>query len=110
MSRPNCCIRSSPSRWPADRTSKFYDIPEEAKATVFPEVYPFQPCPALDDERFDLHEQKLFKFRDAQVIRHNGRNLIVSPFYSHSGGMVVDFMPPECATGGSQSCIQPVKT
>ena len=86
-----------------------YDIPEEDKSKVFEEVYPFQPCPALDDERFDLHEQKVFKFREAQVIRHNGRNLVVSPFYSHSGGMVVDFMPPECATGGSQTCAQAIK-
>ena len=86
-----------------------YDIPEEDKSKVFEEVWPFQPCPALDDERFDLHEQRLFKFRDAQVIRYNGRNLIVSPYYAHSGGMAVDFMPAECATGESQTCAQTIK-
>ena len=86
-----------------------YDIPEEDKATVFPEVYPFQPCPALDDLRLDLHEQKVFKFREAQVIRYNGRNLIVSPFYQKSGGMAVDFLPPECAASEGTTCFQTAK-
>ena len=72
-----------------------YDLPEEAKPGILHDLYPFCPCPALDDLRFDIHEQKCFVFRDAQVIRHKGRNLIVSPFYAHSGGMAVDFMPPE---------------
>ena len=74
-----------------------------------PEVYPFQPCPALEDERFDIHEQRLFKFRDAQIIRYKGRNLMVSPYYQKSGGMAVDFLPVECATGESQTCIQAIK-
>ena len=86
-----------------------YDIPDEDKANVFPELWPFKPCPALDDERFDIHEQKCFVFRDAQITRYKGRNLIVSPFYQRSGGMAVDFMPPECATGGSQTCAQAIK-
>ena len=95
------------SRGPAEEV---YDIPEEDKAKVFEEVWPFQPCPALDDERFDLHEQKLFKFHEAQVIRHKGRNLIVSPYYAHSGGMAVDFLPAECADSkGTPTCIQTAK-
>ena len=86
-----------------------YDIPEEVKAAVFGEVWPFHGCPALDDLRFDLHEQKVFKFRDAQVIRHNGRNLIVSPYYAHSGGMTVDFMPPEVADSEDKACVLTTK-
>ncbi len=87
-----------------------YDIPDEDKATVFPEVYPFKPCPALEDERFDLHEQRIFKFRDAQIIRYKGRNLMVSPFYQRSGGMAVDFLPAECAESeGTTTCIQTAK-
>ena len=74
-----------------------YDIPEDAKPGILDDLYPFCPAPSPDSEVFDLHEQKCFVFRDAQVIRHNGRNLVVSPFYSHSGGMAVDFMPPEYA-------------
>ena len=86
-----------------------YDIPEEAKDKVFEELWPFAPCPALDDLRFDLHEQKVFKFRDAQVIRYKGRNLMVSPYYAHTGGMAVDFLPAECATGEGQTCAQEIK-
>ena len=86
-----------------------YDIPEEAKAAVFGEVWPFHGCPALDDLRFDIHEQRLFKFREAQVIRHNGRNLIVSPYYAHSGGMTVDFMPPEVAESEDRACVLTTK-
>ena len=69
----------------------------------------FFPAPAPDSEVFDLHEQRLFKFREAQVIRHNGRNLIVSPFYQKSGGMAVDFMPPETADSKGTTCIQTAK-
>ena len=87
-----------------------YDIPDEDKATVFPEVWPFHGCPALDDLRLDLHDQRLFKFREAQVIRYNGRNLIVSPYYARSGGMAVDFLPAECAESeDNTTCIQTAK-
>ena len=86
-----------------------YDIPEDAKPGILDDLYPFCPCPAPDSEVFDLHEQRLFKFRDAQVIRHNGRNLVVSPFYAHSGGMVVDFLPPECAEAEEQTAAMKVK-
>ena len=66
-----------------------------SKAAVFREVWPFYGCPALEDERFDIHENKVFVFRDAQIIRYKGRNLMVSPYYAQSGGMAVDFLPPE---------------
>ena len=99
-----------PLKMDSGPAEEVYDIPEEDKAKVFEEVWPFQPCPTLDDERFDLHEQKVFKFRDAQVIRYKGRNLIVSPYYAHSGGMAVDFMPAECAESkGTSTCIQTAK-
>ena len=74
-----------------------YDIPEDAKPGILDDLYPFCPAPRPDSEIFDLHEQRLFHFRDALVIRYKGRNLIVSPFYQKSGGMAVDFLPPECA-------------
>ena len=86
-----------------------YDILEEARAEVLQNVWPFMACPGMDDEQFDLHESKYFRFREAQVIRYKGRNLMVSPFYAQSGGMAVDFLPPECATGGSQTCVQTAK-
>ena len=86
-----------------------YDIPEDARPGILHDLYPFCPAPRPDSEIFDLHEQRLFKFRDAQVIRHNGRNLIVSPFYQKSGGMAVDFLPPECAASEGTTCFQTAK-
>ena len=86
-----------------------YDLPEEDKAKVFEEVWPFHGCPALDDLRLDLHEQKNFRFREALVIRYNGRNLIVSPFYQKSGGMAVDILPPECADSEGTTSFQTAK-
>ncbi len=85
----------NPLRMAAGPDEQVYDIPEEAKAAVFGEVWPFHGCPALEDERFDIHENKVFVFRDAQIIRYKGRNLMVSPYYAQSGGMAVDFLPPE---------------
>ena len=55
-------------------------------------IYPFQECPGLDDELFDLHMNKRFRVRDYRVIRHDGRNLLVSPYYPQKGGMVVDWV------------------
>ena len=86
-----------------------YDIPEEDKAALLPTLYPFTPCPDLDDEIFDLHEETLFRFREAQVIRYRDRNLLVSPHYAHSGGMTVDFLPKGSATQKQSVCIQAIK-
>ena len=69
-----------------------YVIPDEAREYVFRELYPFVDVPDLDEERFDLHEERLFCIRDYKVIREAGRNLLVSPYYAHSGGMVVDWI------------------
>ena len=69
-----------------------YQIPEAERAKVLEEVYPFIGCPKMDDTLFDLHEQKRFPVRDYRLIRECGRNFIVSPYYPHSGGMVVDWM------------------
>ena len=87
---------------PAERV---YDIPEEAKADVLRDVWPFTECPAMDDERYDLHESKYFRFREAQVIRYKGRNLMVSPYYAHSGGMAVDFLTREAVEDTDSPCI-----
>lgn len=48
--------------------------------------------PGIDDVMFDLHEKKEFKVRDFIVIRWHGGNLVASPYFAHSGGMVVDFV------------------
>ena len=33
-----------------------YDIPDDRKAEILAELYPFSPSPSLDDTLFDLHE------------------------------------------------------
>jgi len=70
-----------------------YEIPPEARESVLEQLYPFKPCPKLTDKRFDLHEQKPFHVSDYRVIRCRNRNMLVSPYYPRSGGMVVDWMP-----------------
>ena len=82
-----------------------YDIPEEARAEVLQNVWPFMACPGMDDEQFDLHESKYFRFREAQVIRYKDRNLMVSPYYAHSGGMVIDFLTREAIEDTDNPCV-----
>lgn len=86
-----------------------YDIPEEAKAEVLKRVWPFEECPGMDDELFDLHESRYFRFREAQVIRYKDRNLMVSPYYAHSGGMVIDFLTREALEDTGEPTVMKVK-
>jgi len=79
-----------------------YVIPEEDKADVLQELYPFVNCPKLDDKLFDLHEGRFFTVRDYKVIREMGRNFLVSPYYASSGGMVVDWIEQELSAGASE--------
>jgi hypothetical protein len=72
-----------------------YEIPEDARAEVLDELYPFDPVPDLDDEVYDLHEGRKFVVREFLVTRENGMNLLVSPYYFESGGTVIDWMPPD---------------
>jgi len=72
-----------------------YIIPEEQKADVLDQLYPFEPVPALDEERYDLHEGKKFLVKDFRVTRENGMNYLVSPYYANSGGSVIDWMPAD---------------
>lgn len=72
-----------------------YVIPDMEREAVLRQLYPFYPCPGLQEIRFDLHEEKNFRVVDYKVIRENGRNFLVSPYYSHSGGMVIDWMEGE---------------
>ena len=69
-----------------------YEIPEDKKEEVFKELWPFGDCPAMDEVFFDIHEGEPFIVKDYKVIRSRNRNFIVSPYFSKSGGMVVDFV------------------
>ena len=79
----------------AGGTVEEYVIPEDEKADVLEELYPFDPVPSLDEEQYDLHEGKKFIVRDFGVIREHGMNYLVSPYYFESGGSVIDWMPAD---------------
>lgn len=74
---------------------EMYVIPDEKKAAVLKELYPFIPVPALDEEMYDVHEEKKFRVKDFYVTREGGMNLLVSPYYFECGGTVIDWMPVE---------------
>jgi len=77
----------------AGGTVEQYVIPDEKKAEVLAELYLFDPVPSLDEDKYDLHAGRKFKVRDFLVIRENGMNYLVSPYYFQSGGTVIDWMP-----------------
>lgn len=72
-----------------------YDIPDSKKAEILEELYPFALSPRLDDTIFDLHEGRSFKVSDFMVVREDNSNFAVSPYYLHSGGTILDWLPLE---------------
>ena len=70
-----------------------YDIPSDRKAELLDELYPFAPAPSMDDTLFDLHEGRSFKVSDFIVVREDNSNFAVSPYYLHSGGTILDWIP-----------------
>ena len=77
-----------------------YDIPDDRKAELLEELYPFAPSPSMDDTLFDLHEGRSFKVRDFMVVREDNSNFAVSPYYLHSGGTILDWLPLESEKDG----------
>lgn len=73
--------------------SEEYIIPDDQKNIVLAQHYPFEGAPSLDDELLDIHADKAFRVRDYKLVRENGCNLLVSPYYYESGGSVIDWMP-----------------
>lgn len=74
------------------KTIEVYDIPEKDREAVLQELYLFEPCPRLDDTRFDLHEGRAFRVSDFLVVREDDSNFVVSPYYLHSGGTILDWI------------------
>ena len=72
-----------------------YMIPEEKREEVLNQLCFLQPVPNLEDVMFDLHEQKLFVVKQYRVIRWQGTNILASPYFDRSGGMLVDWMDPD---------------
>jgi hypothetical protein len=83
----------------ADSTvQRIYEIPDADKAKVLADLYPFDgSAPTIDDTLYDVHERKPFKVRDFLVIRRGEGNLLASPFFPQSGGMLVDWVTLEKA-------------
>lgn len=77
-----------------------YDIPDDRKAELLDELYPFAPSPRLDDTLFDLHEGRSFKVSDFMVVREDESNFAVSPYYLHSGGTILDWLPLDSEKDG----------
>ncbi len=86
-------LRALPMRY--GPPTQEYVIPDSERGAVLKKLYPFFPCPGLNEMRYDLHEEKNFRVVDYKVIRENGRNFLVSPYYPRSGGMVIDWMEGE---------------
>ncbi len=80
----------------ADGTvQRIYEIPDTDKARVLADLYPFDGgAPSIDDTLYDIHECKEFKVHDFLVIRWCEGNLLVSPYFPHTGGMLVDWIDP----------------
>lgn len=70
---------------------KEYAIPEGRKKEVLEEEYPFEDVPNLDDIRLDICVDKKFTVREFKIIRRNGMNLLVSPYFFDGGGTVVEW-------------------
>jgi hypothetical protein len=81
-------------------TVEEYVIPDEKRSDVLEQLYIFDPVPALDEERFDLHEGKNFRVGDFRVTWEDGQNFLVSPYYPSSGGSVIDWMPADFGNEG----------
>ena len=80
-----------------------YIVPAEDRSRLLDRLYPFEPVPGVDDEMYDLHEEKRFFVRDFRVIRQDEANLLVSPYFFESGGSVLDWMPRDFRPGESLS-------
>lgn len=73
-------------------------IPEKDKVHILRELFPFTCLPEMDDELYDLHAGMTFRAGDFKVIREDNRNYLVSPFYSQTGGMVIDWISEQMRT------------
>ena len=68
-----------------------YEIPAEEREAVFQKLYLFDSPPPMEKYVMDIHEGKKFKVKRFRVIREDGGNFIVSPFYPISGGTLLDW-------------------
>ena len=83
-------------------TVEEYIIPEERKAEVLEQLYPFVGVPSLDERLYDLHEDATFVVRDFRVKREHGMNMLVSPYYFESESSLNAAVPVRGGRDGYQ--------
>jgi len=83
---------TKPIYFPDGTSVEEFIIPEEDKELVLEDLFPFSPIPKLTDEIYDVHADKSFIVKDFRVTWEHGMNYLVSPYYSESGGTVIDWM------------------
>jgi len=83
---------------PEHPTSGEYLIPDSDKKKVLEKMYIFEGIPDLKSKLYDLHEGLLFVVKDFKVVREDGKNYLVSPYYYRSGGTVIDWMAESWAS------------
>lgn len=71
---------------------EIYKIPDADKGRVLREMYPFEECPDLLDERLDIHAGRKFLVQEYLALRIRDMNYLVSPFYFEGGGTVIDWV------------------
>lgn len=81
------------TRWAGCPLSEEYVVPPEDKTKLLLALYPFDKIPGMDVPLMDIHENKVFVVRDFKVVREEGMNMLVSPYYYRSGGSVIDWCP-----------------
>lgn len=79
--------------WPGCVLSEEYLVPDEHKPRLLDELYPYAEVPGMDTMLLDFHARRVFVVREFKVVREQGMNLLVSPYYYQAGGSVIDWLP-----------------
>ncbi len=77
-----------------------YEIPDNEKGKVLEKLYPFTDIPDLNACLYDLHQDALFTVKEFMVVRTDGKNYLVSPYYPQTGGTVLDWLDAKCKDEG----------
>ena len=77
------------------KSIEIYEIPDNEKGNILKKLYPFTDVPDLKTHLYDLHQEAKFMVQDYMVIRTDGKNYLVSPYYLETGGTVLDWLDDE---------------
>ena len=76
---------------------RLYKIPQEDVLKIINEIFPYELHKQFtkNSKVYDLHSRNTYNVTELRILRWSRRNVVVSPDYPNTGGMVVDLMPPE---------------